>query len=152
MTEQNNQRLRRENLSKRNGSLPEGIEFVAEGEGVREFRLANGMKLLLVENRVAPVATFLVLYRVGSRNEAVGHTGATHLLEHMLFKGTPTYNKTKGTQVAATLQRIGADFNATTWYDRTNYFETVPSDALELAVHLEADRMRNSFIADEDRR
>jgi len=139
-------------LSERNGGLPEGIEFVAEEEGVREFRLANGLKLLLAENRVAPVATFLVLYRVGSRNEAVGHTGATHLLEHMLFKGTPTFNKAKGTQVAATLQRVGADFNATTWYDRTNYFETVPSDALELAVHLEADRMRNSFIADEDRR
>jgi zinc protease len=139
-------------LSVRVGSLPEGVEFVAEEEGVREFRLANGLKLLLVENRVAPVATFLVLYRVGSRNEAVGHTGATHLLEHMLFKGTPTFNKAKGTQVAATLQRVGADFNATTWYDRTNYFETVPSDALELAVHLEADRMRNSFIADEDRR
>jgi zinc protease len=125
---------------------------VAEEEGVREFGLANGLKLLLAENRVAPVATFLVLYRVGSRNEAVGHTGATHLLEHMLFKGTPTFNKARGTQVAATLQRVGADFNATTWYDRTNYFETVPSDALELAVHLEADRMRNSFIADEDRR
>jgi zinc protease len=139
-------------LSVRVGRLPEGVEFVAEEEGVREFRLANGLKLLLVENRVAPVATFLVLYRVGSRNEAVGHTGATHLLEHMLFKGTPTFNKARGTQVAATLQRVGADFNATTWYDRTNYFETVPSDALELAVHLEADRMRNSFIADEDRR
>ena len=134
------------------GGLPRGVEFVAEEEGVREFRLANGLKLLLVENRVAPVATFLVLYRVGSRNEAVGHTGATHLLEHMLFKGTPTFNKAKGTQVAATLQRVGADFNATTWYDRTNYFETVPSDALGLAVHLEADRMRNSFIADDDRR
>lgn len=139
-------------MSELNVTLPHGVEFVAEGTGVREFRLANGLKLLLSENRVAPVATFLVLYRVGSRNEAVGHTGATHLLEHMLFKGTPTFNKAKGTQVAATLQRVGADFNATTWYDRTNYFETVPSDALELAVHLEADRMRNSFIADEDRR
>ncbi|MFL6285646.1 MAG: M16 family metallopeptidase, partial [Pyrinomonadaceae bacterium] len=132
--------------------LHDGVEFVAEDEGVREFALANGMKLLLVENRVAPVATLLVVYRVGSRNEAVGHTGATHMLEHMLFKGTPTFNKERRTQVAATLQRVGADFNATTWYDRTNYFETVPSDALELAVHLEADRMRNSFIADEDRR
>ncbi|HWW75445.1 MAG TPA: pitrilysin family protein [Pyrinomonadaceae bacterium] len=136
----------------RSVNAPEGVEFVSEGEGVREFRLANGLKLLLMENRVAPVATFMVVYRVGSRNEAVGYTGATHLLEHMLFKGTPTFNKAKGTQVAATLQRVGADFNATTWYDRTNYFETVPSDALELAVHLEADRMRNSFIADEDRR
>ena len=132
--------------------LPDGVKFVADDEGVREFALANGMKLLLVENRVAPVATLLVLYRVGSRNEAVGHTGATHLLEHMLFKGTPTFNKERRTQVAATLQKVGADFNATTWYDRTNYFETVPSDALELAVRLEADRMRNSFIADEDRR
>jgi zinc protease len=132
--------------------LPDGVEFVAEEEGVREFSLANGMKLLLVENRVAPVATLLVLYRVGSRNEAVGHTGATHLLEHMLFKGTPTFNRERRTQVAATLQRVGADYNATTWYDRTNYFETVPSDALELALHLESDRMRNSFIADEDRR
>jgi len=132
--------------------LPEGVEFVAREEGVGEYRLANGLKLLLVENRVAPVVTLLVVYRVGSRNEAVGHTGATHLLEHMLFKGTPTFNKRAGTQIAATLQRIGADFNATTWYDRTNYFETVPSDALELAVRLEADRMRNSFIADEDRR
>src|SRR5256714_14735224 len=131
--------------------LPEGVEFAAEEEGVREYGLANGLKLLMVENRVAPVVTVLVVYRVGSRNEAVGHTGATHLLEHMLFKGTPTFNKRAGTQIAATLQRIGADFNATTWYDRTNYFETVPSDAIELAVRLEADRMRNSFIADEDR-
>jgi zinc protease len=69
----------------------------------------------------------------------------------MMFKGTPSFNKELGTQVAATLQKIGADFNATTWYDRTNYFETVPSDRLELAVRLEADRMRNSFVADSDR-
>ncbi|HVF86174.1 MAG TPA: pitrilysin family protein [Pyrinomonadaceae bacterium] len=135
-----------------NGKLHDGIEFVTEEDGIREYRLANGMKLLLVENRVAPVATACVLYRVGSRNEAVGHTGATHLLEHMLFKGTPTFNKEQNTQIAATLQKIGADYNATTWYDRTNYYETVPSDQLELAVKLEADRMRNSFIADADRR
>lgn len=132
--------------------LSAAIEFVQEADGIREYRLlANNMKVLLVENRVAPVATFLVLYKVGSRNEAVGYTGATHLLEHMLFKGTPTFNKDKNTQVAATLQKIGANFNATTWYDRTNYFETVPSDELELAIKLEADRMRNSFIADADR-
>ncbi len=127
------------------------VEFVAEEGGIREYKLANGLKLLLVENRVAPVVTFLVLYKVGSRNEAVGHTGSTHLLEHMLFKGTPTFNKERNTQIAATLQKIGADYNATTWYDRTNYFETVPSDQLELAIRLEADRMRNSFIADADR-
>jgi zinc protease len=128
-----------------------GATFVAAGESVREFQLGNGLKVLLVSNSVAPVATVCVLYRVGSRNEAVGHTGATHLLEHMMFKGTPSFNKALGTQIAATLQKIGADFNATTWYDRTNYFETVPSDNLELALRLEADRMRNSLIADEDR-
>ena len=65
----------------------------------------NGMKVLLVENRVAPVATVMVLYKVGSRNEAVGYTGSTHLLEHMMFKGTPTFNKEKNTQIAATLQK-----------------------------------------------
>jgi zinc protease len=131
--------------------LPNGVTFVTEEDGIREYRLANGMKALLVENRVAPVATMMVLYRVGSRNEAVGYTGSTHLLEHMMFKGTPSFNKENQTQIAATLQRIGADFNATTWYDRTNYFETVPSDQLELAIRLEADRMRNSLIADSDR-
>jgi zinc protease len=130
---------------------PAGITFVAEEGEIREYRLTNGMKLLLVENRVAPVATIMVLYKVGSRNEAVGYTGSTHLLEHMMFKGTPTFNKERNTQIAATLQKIGAAFNATTWYDRTNYFETVPSDQLELAIQLEADRMRNSLIADADR-
>ena len=131
--------------------LPVGVTFVTEEDGIREYKLANGMKTLLVENRVAPVATMMVLYKVGSRNEAVGYTGSTHLLEHMMFKGTPTFNKDDQTQIAATLQKIGADFNATTWYDRTNYFETVPSDKLELAIKLEADRMRNSLIADSDR-
>jgi zinc protease len=131
--------------------LPADLQFVTEADGIQEYRLANGMKVLLVENRVAPVATVMVLYKVGSRNEAVGYTGSTHLLEHMMFKGTPTFNKEKNTQIAATLQKIGAAFNATTWYDRTNYFETVPSDQLELTIKLEADRMRNSLIADADR-
>ncbi len=131
--------------------LPAGLRFVTEADGISEYKLANGMKVLLVENRVAPVATVMVLYKVGSRNEAVGYTGSTHLLEHMMFKGTPTFNKEKNTQIAATLQKIGAAFNATTWYDRTNYFETVPSDQLELTIKLEADRMRNSLINDSDR-
>jgi zinc protease len=74
-----------------------------------------------------------------------------HLLEHLLFKGTPTFNKNTGTQIAAVLQRQGAVFNADTWNDRTRYYEMLPSDQLELAIHLEADRMRNSFIDDEDR-
>ncbi|HEX8142076.1 MAG TPA: pitrilysin family protein [Pyrinomonadaceae bacterium] len=134
-----------------NEQLPGGVRFVTASDGIEEYRMGNGMKVLLLENRVAPVATVLVLYRVGSRNEAVGYTGSTHLLEHMMFKGTPTFNRANNTQIAATLQKIGADYNATTWYDRTNYFQTVPSDQIELAIRLEADRMRNSLIADEDR-
>ncbi|MGH9801533.1 MAG: M16 family metallopeptidase [Blastocatellia bacterium] len=125
---------------------------ITEYEGITEYKLdQNDLKVLLVPRRAAPVAAFMVVYRVGSRNEAVGHTGSTHLLEHMLFKGTPTYNKKNGTQIAAVLQKQGAVFNADTWFDRTRYYEMLPSDQLELAVHLEADRMRNSFIADEDR-
>jgi zinc protease len=125
---------------------------IAQYDGITEYRLnSNDLKVLLVERRAAPVVAFMVVYRVGSRNEAVGYTGATHLLEHMLFKGTPTYNKKTGTQIAAVLQKQGAVFNADTWFDRTRYYEMLPSDQLDLAVHLEADRMRNSFIADEDR-
>ena len=131
--------------------LPEGMVFVAESEGIEEYRMANGMKVLLSEQRAAPVVAFMVLYHVGSRNEAVGYTGATHLLEHMLFKGTPTFNARRGTAIATVLHRIGAVFNATTWFDRTNYYEAVPREHLELVMQLEADRMRNALILDEDR-
>jgi zinc protease len=125
---------------------------ITEYDGITEYKLdSNDLKLLLAPRRAAPVVAFMVLYRVGSRNEAVGYTGATHLLEHMLFKGTPTYNKHNGTQIASVLQRQGGVFNADTWFDRTRYYEMLPSDQLELAVNIEADRMRNSFIADEDR-
>ncbi|MFN0109750.1 MAG: M16 family metallopeptidase [Blastocatellia bacterium] len=125
---------------------------ITDYHGISEYKLnANDLKVLLVPRRAAPVVAFMVVYRVGSRNEAVGYTGATHLLEHMLFKGTPTYNKKNGTQIAAVLEKQGAVFNADTWFDRTRYYEMLPSDQLELAVHLESDRMRNSFIADEDR-
>jgi zinc protease len=125
---------------------------ITEYEGITEYKLnSNDLKVLLVPRRAAPVVAFMVVYRVGSRNEAVGHTGSTHLLEHLMFKGTPTFNKNAGRQIAAVLQKQGAVFNADTWFDRTRYYEMLPSDQLEMAVHLEADRMRNSFIADEDR-
>src|SRR4029453_52380 len=107
------------------------------------------MEILLRADHAAPVVAFLVLYHVGSRNEAVGYTGSKHMLEHMMFKGKPEMNREKGKQNPAVLERVGPDFHATTWYDRTNYFETVPSDQLDLAVRIEADRMRNAYIADE---
>jgi zinc protease len=128
------------------------FELREEKAGIREWRLcANGLKVLLLSNRVAPVATFAVVYHVGSRNEAVGHTGATHLLEHLMFKGTPEYRREKGTAIAAVLEALGARFNATTWFDRTNYYETVPSDRLEVVIRIEASRMRQSLLRDEDR-
>jgi zinc protease len=128
------------------------FDFVKERDGIREWRLRrNGLQVLLLRNPVAPVATFCLVYRVGSRHEAVGHTGATHLLEHLMFKGTPEFSRESGTQIAATLDAVGARFNATTWFDRTNYFETVPSDQLELAMRIESSRMRGSFIRDGDR-
>ena len=123
-----------------------------EKAGFREFRLSsNGLKVLMLPNRVAPVVTFAIVYHVGSRNEAVGYTGATHLLEHLMFKGTPEYNREKGTAIAAVLEAMGARFNATTWFDRTNYYETVPSDQLEAAVRIEASRLRGSLLRDSDR-
>jgi len=109
------------------------------------------LRVLLIQNRVAPVLTFAIVYHVGSRNEAVGHTGATHLLEHLMFKGTPEFQRAKGTAVASVLEALGARFNATTWFDRTNYYETIPSDQFEVAARIEASRMRTALLRDEDR-
>ncbi len=112
--------------------------------GVRETVLPNGLKVLTKEVHNAPVVSFQVWYRVGSRNESAGTTGASHLLEHMLFKGTKRYAVG---EISRTLFVNGADFNAGTWYDWTFYYQTLASDRLELAVQLEADRMVNSRVA-----
>lgn len=125
--------------------------FVQSSSGIEEYRHAkNGLTVLLLPEAAAPVATFMVTYRVGSRNEGAGMTGATHLLEHLMFKGTERFNKDKGTSIFSVLQRVGAQMNATTWYDRTNYFELVPSEHLPLAIEIEADRMRGARVRDED--
>jgi zinc protease len=125
--------------------------FVRTSGGIAEYRLdSNGLQVLLLPVAAAPVVAFMVTYRVGSRNERAGLTGATHLLEHLMFKGTERYNKDRGTSIFPTLQRVGALLNATTWLDRTNYYELLPSEHLELAVEIEADRMRNARIRDED--
>ncbi len=127
------------------------FEFVKASGGIEEYRLtANGLQVLLLPQAAAPVVTFMVTYRVGSRNERAGLTGATHLLEHLMFKGTERFNRDLGTSIFHTLQRVGAQVNATTWYDRTNYYELLPSEHLGLAVEIEADRMRNARVRDED--
>ncbi|MDO6516004.1 M16 family metallopeptidase [Zobellia uliginosa] len=125
---------------------------VTELEGIEEYLYTpNGMNILLVQDNAAPVVTVQIVYRVGSKHEVPGNTGSTHLLEHLNFKGTPTFNKRKGTSIDSKLNSIGARMNATTWYDRTNYYETIPSDHIEIALHIEADRMRNSLLLKEDK-
>ncbi len=126
----------------------------AEG-GVEAYRhTENGLMVLLAPDPTGeaapPVAAFQVTYRVGSRNEGAGLTGATHLLEHLMFKGTDRFNREAGTSVFQTLQSIGGSINATTWYDRTNYYAVLPEAYLPLAVEVEADRMRGARVSDDD--
>ncbi len=118
--------------------------------GIEELRHRNGLTVLLVPDAAAPVAAFQVTYRVGSRNEVSGLTGATHLLEHLMFKGSERFNRDLGTSVFQTLQSVGGQINATTWYDRTNYYALLPAEHLGLAVEIEADRMRGARVRDED--
>ena len=128
------------------------FEQIKSSGGIDEYRLkSNDLKVLMLKDTSTPVATFMVTYHVGSRNEAIGYTGSTHLLEHLMFKGSRNFNKEKGTAIWDELQSIGAQINATTWNDRTNYFEVVPSEHIEKAISIEADRMRFSFLRDEDR-
>ena len=125
-------------------------EIESEG-GVTGWRhRANGLTVLTAPTPVAPVVGFGIVYRVGSRYELPGHTGATHILEHLMFKGTERFNRDNGTEAARELHRVGASFNATTWLDRTNYYEILPVDRLALAVDIESDRMRGALVRDSD--
>jgi zinc protease len=120
--------------------------------GISEYTLnANGLDVLLMEDHSAPVLTFMVTFHVGSRNEVVGTTGSTHLLEHLMFKGSEHFNAANGKSFDTMMDRVGGINNASTWLDRTNYYENLPSDHLELAIQLEADRMRGLLLREEDR-
>ena len=121
-----------------------GFTFIKSLGGIDEYRLdSNGLTVLLAADHSAPVVTFQVTYRVGSRNEVTGVTGATHILEHMMFKGSDNYNDPKGNSVKQFLEHVGGQFNATTSVDRTVYFATVGRESLEGYIAIEADRMRN---------
>lgn len=116
-------------------------------EGITEYQLDNGLKVLLFPDPSRPTVTVNLTVFVGSRHEGYGETGMAHLLEHMLFKGTPTHPN-----IPKALADRGARFNGTTWVDRTNYWETLPAsdENLEFAIRLEADRLVNSLIRRED--
>lgn len=134
-------------IAQANPSVPAGMKVVTSVEGVTEYRLDNGLRVLMLADSSKPTVTVNVTYLVGSRFESYGETGMAHLLEHMMFKGTPTH-----TNIPDELSKHGAQANATTSYDRTNYFETFAAtdENLDWALSLESDRMVNSNIAKKD--
>jgi zinc protease len=127
--------------------LPSNLQKVTTVEGITEYRIDNGLRVLLFPDASKPTVTINVTYLVGSRHENYGETGMAHLLEHMVFKSTTTRP-----DIWKELKDHGANFNGTTWVDRTNYFETVTAtdENLKWAIEMEADRMVNSRIAKEE--
>ncbi|CAN5730158.1 pitrilysin family protein [soil metagenome] len=127
--------------------MPEGVQKVTSVEGITEYRLPNGLKVLLFPDPTKQTITVNMTYLVGSRHENYGETGMAHLLEHLVFKGTP-----KHPNIPQELTSHGARPNGSTSFDRTNYFETFSAsdENLNWALDLEADRMVNSYIAKKD--
>jgi len=121
--------------------LPEKVTSV---EGITEYKLPNGLRVLLNPDQSKPTVTVNITYMVGSRHENYGETGMAHLLEHLVFKGTPKFP-----HIDKDFNARGARSNGTTWIDRTNYYELLQAtdDNLKWAIEMEADRMVNSFIA-----
>ncbi|MBM3794032.1 MAG: insulinase family protein [Acidobacteria bacterium] len=121
--------------------LPKGVEKTASVEGITEYRLGNGLRVLLFPEPSKPTVTVNITYLAGSRHESYGETGMAHILEHLVSYGSSRHPDAKAEQAAR-----GAQRNATTYYDRTNYYETFPAsvDNLAWAIDLEADRMRTA--------
>lgn len=128
-------------------TLPKGMEKVTSIEGITEYKLANGLRVLMFPDPSKSTITVNMTYLVGSRQEGSGERGMAHLLEHMVFKGSPRH-----TNIPQELTEHGARPNGSTSYDRTNYFETFQAtdENLKWALDLESDRMVNSFIRKED--
>ena len=104
----------------------------------KEFKLDNGLRLIVHEDHKAPIVAVNLWYHVGSKNEVKGKTGFAHLFEHLMFNGSENYND----EFFKPFERVGAtNMNGTTYFDRTNYFENVPNTALDLALWMESDRM-----------
>ena len=134
------------------GALAAAVK-VTSVEGITEYKLANGLRVLLFPDASKPTLTTNVVYLVGSRNENYGETGMAHLLEHLLFKPSANFGIKKGSKTPVEiLNSTGAQFNGTTWFDRTNYYATFPAndDNLRQMLALEADRMVNAAIDQND--
>ncbi len=126
---------------------PPQPRFVTEVEGIREYALQNGLRVLLIPDPSQTNITINVTYLVGSKHEGYGESGMAHLLEHLLFKGTERFPR-----ITEEIARRGGRANGTTWFDRTNYFQTFPAseENLRWALSMEADRMVNSLLRRED--
>lgn len=128
--------------------MPKGHTATAQaGSGgltATEHRLANGLRVVLSEDHLTPVAAVCLWYDVGSRHEVKGRTGLAHLFEHLMFQGS---GQVKGNGHFELVQGAGGSLNGTTSFERTNYFETMPTHQLELALWLEADRMGSLLAA-----
>ena len=111
--------------------------------GVNEYKLDNGLKVLVIEDHKSPLATFQIWYRVGSRDEPAGKSGISHLLEHMMFKGTPKYGSKAFSKM---VKKKGGVDNAFTTKDYTMYYQTLASDRIDISIELEADRMQNLIL------
>jgi zinc protease len=112
-----------------------------------EFELENGLHCIVHENHIAPIVTLDVWYHVGSKNEAPNRTGFAHLFEHLMFQGSKHVGKTEHFSY---VQEAGGTLNGSTNFDRTNYYETLPANQLELALWLEADRMASLNVNEEN--
>jgi zinc protease len=115
----------------------------APDSSIREEVLPNGLKVIIIQVRNAPLAVFQIWYHAGSINEQFGKTGLSHLLEHMMFKGTPKYGPKNFSKI---IQRAGGVDNAGTTYDFVFYYQKIAPEMLNISIELEADRMRNLIM------
>ena len=124
-----------------------GLNSSAMAAEITDFRLDNGMEIVVIEDHRASVVVHMVWYRVGSADEPPGKSGIAHFLEHLLFKGT---DDMEAGEFSATVSRNGGNDNAFTSYDYTAYFQRVAADRLELMMQMEADRMRDLEMTEAD--
>ncbi|MBT4738887.1 MAG: insulinase family protein, partial [Rhodospirillaceae bacterium] len=128
-------------------AMTQGRMAHADVFGAESFMLDNGMQVVVIPNHRVPIVSHMVWYKVGSADEQPGKAGIAHFLEHLMFKGTPTYPAGEITDLVA---RNGGQQNAFTSYDYTAYYQNVAADRLPKMMELEADRMRNLILSEED--
>lgn len=131
----------------RGAALSLALALPAAAEPVSTFTLDNGLDVVVIEDHRAPVVVQMIWYRVGAADEPAGHSGIAHFLEHLMFKGT---EKVGPNQFSAIVEAQGGDDNAFTSWDYTAYFQRIAADRLELVMEMEADRMRNLRLTEED--